>query len=74
MPWVDQPEPCCHPDRPPPKIRDEDKVWECSDCQERWRVVVVDHGHDIMPGEDQVEAQWWHVDIAPLGSAHSRTR
>lgn len=59
MPWIDPPPPPCqHRARPLPSYKDEGRVWKCDDCGVSWRAIVVDHGHDVMPGELQAEPQW----------------
>lgn len=59
MGWVARPPaPCEHLDRPEPRIGDAGRVWECDNCGVRSTVVVVDYGHDVMPGEASVEARW----------------
>lgn len=37
------------------------RVWQCDECDTRWRVVVMDFGHDVMPGESQTEVVWKQV-------------
>lgn len=64
MPWIEEPLRCQHPDRPEPRVGDQNRIWECPQCLNRWRVIVVDFGHDVMHGEKQWQAQWWHIDIA----------
>lgn len=62
MGWIARaPAPCEHLDRPEPRISDEGRVWECDNCGKRSIVAVIDYGHDTMPGEKQVEAQWREV-------------
>ena len=59
MPWIEpNPEPCQHPNRPKPSRTDRGRVWECAICNERWRVVVEDMGHDVMPGELPYQVGW----------------
>lgn len=65
MPWIDEAEPCTHPQRPEPTSGNVDRVWACPDCDGTWRVVLVGHGHDVMPGERQVTYEWRHTDVAP---------
>ena len=63
MPWIDPPVRCAHRDQPTPTTRDDGRVWECSSCGSRWRVVTVDHGHDVMPGEQQLTAHWQRIPV-----------
>lgn len=58
MPWIESPpEPCKHPNRPAARYG-EQRQWECGTCGERFRVRSVDYGHDVMPGESPVGADW----------------
>lgn len=60
MGWVEEPAPPCrHEGRPEARTRDRGRLWECDDCGDRFRVKTVDYGHDVMPGEQQVEAHWY---------------
>lgn len=63
MAWVeervhDKP-PCPHRTRPEACMSDRGRLWECDDCGARFRVLTVDYGHDVMPGEAQVGAYWY---------------
>ena len=58
MPWIEEKKPCQHLDRPEPELKDVGRVWQCDVCGKEWRVGILDHGHDVMPGEKSSEPFW----------------
>ncbi len=62
MPWLEPPvPPCKHTGRPLSShlsFTDRGRIWQCATCQQKFKVIHVDFGHDVMPGEASWEMRW----------------
>lgn len=59
--WIAERQRCEHPGRPDAAYVWVGRVWQCDECDTRWRVIFMDFGHDVMPGEPQTEVVWKQV-------------